>query len=102
MLLNQKRRVLATTLETTEQRLENSQLAFTRCSPLRRRVRNELRTETELRRRGIVVTQVRLAEARLQIEGARLRPVDPSRERAADEKQRSDLSSWEPIVLERQ
>src|SRR5262249_29174211 len=79
-LLDQRRRALTKTLETAEGRLEKANVDFMRCSPLRRRVRNEMRAEIAVQRRAIVVTQERLAETCLQIQDARLRSVSSSRE----------------------
>jgi conjugative relaxase-like TrwC/TraI family protein len=100
-LLEQKRRALAKTLETAEQKLEQAEHDLTRCSPLRRRVRNELRTEIELQRRAILATRERLAETRLQIEEARLRPTDSSREIRADERTVRIRARETGLVLER-
>ena len=100
-LLDQKRRALTKTLETAERKLEKAELDFTRCSPLRRRVRNELRTEIAVQRRAIVVTQERLAETRLQIEDARLRPVSSSREIETGQRSTRTRARERGLVLER-
>jgi hypothetical protein len=100
-LLEQKRRALAKTLERAEQKLEQAEHELTSCSPLRRRVRNELRTEIELQRRAILATRERLAETRLQIEEARLRPTGSSREMRADERTVRIRARETGLVLER-
>ena len=61
-LLEQKRRALAKTRDTAERRLETAERNLTRCGPLRRRARNELRTEIELQRRAIALIHEQLAE----------------------------------------
>ncbi len=98
-LLDQKRRALAKTLETAERKLEKAERDFTRCSPLRRRVRNELRTEIELQRRAITLTQDQLAETSFQIEELR---IGAGRSRPTNERS-SRLRSQEigRLVLER-
>ena len=100
-LLEQKGRALAKTLETAGQKLEQAEHDLTRCSPLRRRVRNELRTEIELQRRAIVATQERLAETRLQIEEARLRPTDSNREIETDQRSARSRPRERGLGLER-
>jgi hypothetical protein len=100
-LLDQKRRALTKTLETAQRKLEKANLDFTRCSPLRRRVRNELRSEIAVQRRAIVVTQERLAETRLQIQDARLRPVNSTREIETGQRSTRTRAGERGLVLER-
>ena len=97
-LLEQKQRALAKTLETAERKLDRAELDLTRCGPLRRRVRNELRTEIDLQRRAIALTHEQLAETSAQIEEARLRP---DRERPSNERISRTPSREMGLVLER-
>jgi hypothetical protein len=99
--LDQKRRALAKTLETAERKLEKAELDFTRCSPLRRRVRNESRAEIELQRRAIAVTQEQLAATRVQIEEGRLRSIDPGRGTETCQRSTRTRSRERGVVLER-
>ena len=100
-LLDQKRRALTKTLETAERRLEKANLDFTRCSPLRRRVRNELRNEIAVQRQAIVVTEERLAETCLQIQDARLRSVSSSREIETGQRSTRTRARERGLALER-
>jgi len=62
-LLEQKRRALVKTRDVAERKLETAERELARCSPVRRRHRDELRTEIELHRHAIDLTDERLAEA---------------------------------------
>src|SRR5262249_23955471 len=100
-LLHQKRLALTKTLETAERKLENAELDFMRCSPLRRRVRNELRTEIELDRRAIALTQDQLAEACFEIEELRIGLSDSRRDHTASGRGARTRSQERGPVLER-
>jgi hypothetical protein len=85
-LLEQKRRALAKTHDTAERKLETAQRELDRCSPLRRRRRDELRADIELQRHAIELTDARLIETVTLLEDAK-RPfgsVDRSMERPLD------------------
>ena len=97
-LLEQKQRALTKTLETAERRLAKAELGLTRRGPLRRRVRNELRTDIALQRRAMALTHEQLAETSAQIEEARLRP---DRERPSNERISRTPSREMGLVLER-
>jgi conjugative relaxase-like TrwC/TraI family protein len=97
-LLDQKRRALAKTLERAERKLEKAELDFTRCSPLRRRMRSELRIEIELQQRAIALTQDQLAKNSFHIDELR---IGPARGRPTDERSSRSRSQEKGRVHER-
>ena len=100
-LLEQKQRALAKTLETAERRLAKAERDLTRCGPLRRRVRNELRTEIALQRRAIALTHEQLAETRPDRGGeTQAGPIRAARSKRTSEAPGVDLGR-EGLVLER-
>jgi conjugative relaxase-like TrwC/TraI family protein len=70
-LLEQKHRALEKTRELAERKLQAAERKLSRCGPLRRRVRGELRTEIELQRRAVEAAREQLAETAARIEEAR-------------------------------
>ena len=93
-LLEQKRRALAKTRDTAERKLATAQRELGRCSPLRRRRRDELRADIELQRSASRLADERLAEARLLARG-RQAPVPHGRPRVG--KRLSDRSGADEI-----
>ena len=71
-LLEQKRRALVKTREVAERRLETAERELAHCSPLRRRRRDELRTEMKLHEHSIDLADERLTEATALLTQAKL------------------------------
>jgi conjugative relaxase-like TrwC/TraI family protein len=72
-LLEQKRRALTKTRDISERKLEAAERELDRCSPLRRRHREQVRLDIALQRHAMELADERLAEAVASLEDARLR-----------------------------
>jgi hypothetical protein len=73
--LEQKRLALTKTRELAERRLVNAERDLSRCGPLKRRRRDQLRVDIELQRRAIEAADQHLAHASASRDNARL-PLD--------------------------
>nr|MBA3375774.1 AAA family ATPase [Actinomycetota bacterium] len=71
-LLEQKRRALAKTRDAAEGKLDAADRELAKCGPLRRRRRDELRTEVELQHSAIELARERLADSAVLLEKAKL------------------------------
>ena len=85
-LLEQKRSALAKTRDAAERKLTTAERELGRCSPLRRRRKENLRVDVALQRHAIALADERLAEAVTLLEDARLqfRTVDRASQRVPD------------------
>jgi conjugative relaxase-like TrwC/TraI family protein len=87
-LLEQKRRALTKTRDIAERNLATAERELDRCSPLRRRHREQLRAQVDLHRHTLTVTHERLAEVAASLEESRFqfREVDGAlRDRRLDD-----------------
>jgi hypothetical protein len=70
-LLEQKHRALSKTRHVAEERLETAERKLAKCGPLRRRTRDDLRSEIDLQRRAIDLVDEQLLETQALLQRAR-------------------------------